>query len=190
MGCCAALLVERPVLQAIMLIPPPKPSDQSSVTATIHASLSMIMQPVVQQRNDRSMGIFAGDKTTVLVVEDEALLRLVAVGELEDAGIVTLEAENGSQALDILSCNRGIDIVFTDIDMPGGINGIELANIVREAYPHIRVIVVSGLSNIKNTALHETIPFYSKPYDMARIIQQMQALDRDAQPEAPLKSGI
>lgn len=129
------------------------------------------------------MGIFAGGKTTVLVVEDEALLRLVAVAELEDAGMTTVEAENGGQALDILSRNSEVDIVFTDIDMPGAINGIELANIVRENYPHIGVIVVSGLSNIENTALHETIPFYSKPYDMARIIQHMQTLDPAARPE-------
>ncbi|GAA5628118.1 blue-light-activated protein [Brucella sp. NBRC 12953] len=134
------------------------------------------------------MGIFAGGKTTVLVVEDEALLRLVAVGELEDAGMTTVEAENGSQALDILSRNREVDIVFTDIDMPGAINGIALANIVRENYPHIGVIVVSGLSNIENTALHEAIPFFSKPYDMARIIQHMQALDPTARPEDVTKT--
>jgi DNA-binding NtrC family response regulator len=136
------------------------------------------------------MGIFAGGKTTVLVVEDEALLRLVAVGELEDAGMATLEAENGSQALEILGCNRSIDVVFTDIDMPGAINGIELANIVRETYPHMRVIVVSGLSNIENTTLHKAIPFYSKPYDMARIIEQMQAIERIARPQDQTQSDI
>jgi len=136
------------------------------------------------------MGIFAGGKTTVLVVEDEALLRLVAVGELEDAGMVALEAENGSQALEILSCNSSIDVVFTDIDMPGAINGIELANIVRGTYPHIRVIVVSGLSNIENTALHKAISFYSKPYDMARIIKQMQAIDWIARPQDQTRSDI
>lgn len=122
------------------------------------------------------MDIFAGGKTTVLVVEDEALLRLVAVGELEDAGMATLEAENGSQALEILGCNRSIDVVFTDIDMPGAINGIELANIVRETYPHMRVIVVSGLSNIENTTLHKAIPFIPNPMTWRALLSRCRRL--------------
>lgn len=136
------------------------------------------------------MGVFAGGKITVLVVEDEALLRLVAVADLEDAGMTTLEAENGSQALNILAAHNDIDIVFTDIDMPGGINGIELADFVRQHYPHIRVIVASGLSNIENTALHETIPFYSKPYDMMRIIEQMRSPDPASLAGAVDKPGL
>jgi CheY-like chemotaxis protein len=143
------------------------------------------MQQAIAAKEYVGMGVFAGGKITVLVVEDEALLRLVAIADLEDAGMTTLEAENGNQALDILAAHKDIDIVFTDIDMPGGINGIELADFVRQHYPHIRVIVASGLSNIENTALHETIPFYAKPYDMMRIIEQMQAAD-----PAPLSGAV
>ncbi|KAA9367116.1 response regulator [Ochrobactrum quorumnocens] len=111
---------------------------------------------------------------TILVVEDEPVLRLVAVGDIEDAGMIALEASNGSQALEILATQPSIDFLFTDIDMPGSIDGVTLASIVQRHYPCIRVILVSGLCTTPQLMLETPVPFYAKPYDMVHILQHMQ----------------
>ncbi|GAA5628582.1 regulator of RpoS [Brucella sp. NBRC 12953] len=111
---------------------------------------------------------------TILVVEDEPVLRLVAVADIEDAGMIALEACNGSQALEILAAQPSIDFLFTDIDMPGAIDGVALAKLVQRRYPAIRVILVSGLSTTPQLMLDTPVPFYAKPYDMAHILQHMR----------------
>ncbi|WP_079210653.1 response regulator [Brucella pituitosa] len=111
---------------------------------------------------------------TILVVEDEPVLRLVAVTDIEDAGMIALEASNGSQALEILAAQPSIDFLFTDIDMPGAIDGVALAKLVQRRYPAIRVILVSGLSTTPQLMLDTPVPFYAKPYDMAHILQHMR----------------
>ncbi|ANG98925.1 hypothetical protein A8A54_20315 [Brucella pseudogrignonensis] len=111
---------------------------------------------------------------TILVVEDEPVLRLVAVADIEDAGMIALEASNGSQALEILATQPSIDFLFTDIDMPGAIDGVALAKLVQRRYPAIKVILVSGLSTTPQLMLETPVPFYAKPYDMAHILQHMR----------------
>lgn len=111
---------------------------------------------------------------TILVVEDEPVLRLVAVADIEDAGMIALEASNGSQALELLAAQPSIDFLFTDIDMPGAIDGVALAKLVQRRYPAIRVILVSGLSTTPQLMLDTPVPFYAKPYDMAHILQHMR----------------
>ncbi|GAA5623358.1 regulator of RpoS [Brucella sp. NBRC 12952] len=111
---------------------------------------------------------------TILVVEDEPVLRLVAVADIEDAGMIALEASNGSQALEILATQPSIDFLFTDIDMPGAIDGVALAKLVQRRYPAIKVILVSGLSTTPQLMLDTPVPFYAKPYDMAHILQHMR----------------
>ncbi|MCM0753409.1 response regulator [Brucella pseudogrignonensis] len=111
---------------------------------------------------------------TILVVEDEPVLRLVAVADIEDAGMIALEASNGSQALEIPATQPSIDFLFTDIDMPGAIDGVALAKLVQRRYPAIKVILVSGLSTTPQLMLDTPVPFYAKPYDMAHILQHMR----------------
>lgn len=101
----------------------------------------------------------------VLVVEDEPFLRMIAVDLVEEAGFVAIEAVNADEAVRILESRADIRIVVTDIDMPGSINGLKLAAAVRDRWPPIEIIIVSG--HLK--PLPEDLPprsvFFSKPYD-------------------------
>ena len=80
----------------------------------------------------------------VLVVEDEPLLRLAAVEMVEDAGYVAVEAADAFEAVRILESRDDIRIVFTDIDMPGGMSGVTLAAAIRDRWPPIDIIMTSG----------------------------------------------
>ena len=80
----------------------------------------------------------------ILVVDDEALLRLNAVDFLEDAGYATLTAEDGAEALTLIEHHPEIRTVFTDINMPGEVDGLELAAQVGERWPAIQIIIASG----------------------------------------------
>ena len=86
----------------------------------------------------------ARGRELVLVVEDNADLRSVTVKQLDDLGYRTLAAENGPQALEILRTHPGIDLLFTDIIMPGGMTGTELARAARQLYPRLRILLTSG----------------------------------------------
>src|SRR5437868_3782887 len=81
---------------------------------------------------------------TVLVVEDEMLLRMRAVDIVEDAGFSSIEAVNADDALAVLESRSDIDLLFTDIQMPGTMNGLKLAHAVHERWPSIKIILVSG----------------------------------------------
>jgi CheY-like chemotaxis protein len=109
------------------------------------------------------------EQPCVLIVEDEAIVRLNAVSILEDAGYLTVEATDSTDALVELCRNAAIRILFTDIDMPGGINGLELARRVRELRPDVAIIVTSG----HNKPGPEEIPnggrFISKPYSTQAV---------------------
>src|SRR5580693_2370140 len=80
----------------------------------------------------------------VLVVEDEMMLRMRAVDIVEDAGFMPVEAVNADDALAILESRSDIDLLFTDIQMPGTMDGLTLANAVHERWPLIKIILVSG----------------------------------------------
>jgi CheY-like chemotaxis protein len=99
----------------------------------------------------------------VLVVEDEPLIRMGIVGELEDAGFDVLEAASADEAMALLNVYSRIGFLFTDINMPGSMDGTNLAAAVRCRWPLTRIIVTSG----KGTP--EQMPagsrFFSKPYD-------------------------
>ncbi|EJB07115.1 response regulator containing CheY-like receiver domain and AraC-type DNA-binding domain [Rhizobium leguminosarum bv. trifolii WSM597] len=80
----------------------------------------------------------------VLAVEDEALIRLAIAGELEDQGFVVYSADGADGAIELIEDHPEIAVVFTDIDMPGSMDGIKLAAFVRDRWPPIRIIVTSG----------------------------------------------
>src|SRR3982075_3368543 len=81
---------------------------------------------------------------TVLIVEDEMMLRMRAVDIVEDAGFTPLEAVNADDALALLESRSDIELLFTDIQMPGSMNGLKLAHAVHERWPAIKIILVSG----------------------------------------------
>ena len=83
-------------------------------------------------------------KPTVLIVDDEALLRMYAAAVLDDAGYDSVQASNAGDAISVLESRTDIDIVFTDIEMPGGIDGHKLAQVIRDRWPPVKLILTSG----------------------------------------------
>ncbi|KQN76431.1 response regulator [Devosia sp. Leaf64] len=112
----------------------------------------------------------------VLVVEDEPLLRMGIVDHLEDENFVVLEAGNGHQAIALLERSLDVTVVFTDVDMPGGMGGIELANIVRQRWPDIKLAVTSGFRLVGNEELPHGSLFFPKPYDPPAIARALRKL--------------
>jgi CheY-like chemotaxis protein len=100
----------------------------------------------------------------VLVVEDEFFSRLHAVNLVEDAGYKAVEASNAEEAIAILEARKDIRIVFTDVDMPGTMDGLKLAHAIRTRWPPIELIVTSGHFNFSDADMPERGRFFSKPY--------------------------
>ena len=114
-------------------------------------------------------------RAVVLIVEDEPVLRMVAMDFIEDAGFDPIEAENADEAVRILEGRPDIRIVFTDIDMPGSLDGMKLAACVRDRWPPIEIILTSGHNCPRPDQLPERALFFPKPYDTGRVIEAMAA---------------
>jgi CheY-like chemotaxis protein len=110
----------------------------------------------------------------VLVVEDDFLSRLHAVNLVEDAGYIAVEASNADEAITILEARKDIRIVFTDIDMPGSMDGLKLAHAIRKRWPPIELIITSGHFDIGEEAIPERGRFFPKPYRDQDIISALQ----------------
>ena len=110
-----------------------------------------------------------GQQPTVLVVEDQPLTRVATVETLEDAGFQVLEASNADEAIRILEARDNVRIVFTDIDMPGSMDGLKLARAVRDRWPPIKIVITSGQLIPNEANLPAGGRFVAKPYDPARI---------------------
>ncbi|TAV41645.1 response regulator [Rhizobium leguminosarum] len=113
---------------------------------------------------------------TVIVVEDETLVRLDIVMSLENEGFVVLEASNSDEAIDILNTHPEIRLMFTDIDMPGSMDGLKLAAAVRDRWPPVKIIVASGHRQLSDELLPVEGRFFSKPYEHGRIIGAMREM--------------
>lgn len=112
----------------------------------------------------------------VLVVEDEPLLRMMAVDLVEDAGFEAVEAADADEAVRILETRLDIHIIFTDIDMPGSIDGMMLAAAVRDRWPPIEIIIVSGHRRLDDVELPARSIFFSKPYDVSKVTAALQRM--------------
>ena len=110
----------------------------------------------------------------VLVVEDEFFSRLHAVDLVEAAGYKAIEASNADEAIAILEMRKDIRIVFTDIDMPGSMNGLKLARAIRDRWPPIELILTSGHVDVPESEVPERGVFFSKPYRDREIIYALQ----------------
>ncbi|CDZ57719.1 response regulator [Neorhizobium galegae] len=117
-------------------------------------------------------------KQIVLVVEDEPLLRMMAIDLVEDAGFEAVEAADADEAVKILEARADIRIVFTDIDMPGSMNGMKLAAAVRDRWPPIEIIIVSGHVRLSDVDLPERSVFFSKPYDWQTVTATLHRMAR------------
>lgn len=114
-------------------------------------------------------------KPVVLVVEDEPLLRMYAVDIVEQAGFVAVEARSADEAIALLVERPDIRIVFTDIDMPGSMNGLRLAAAIRDRWPPIEIILTSGHVTVGAQDIPARGLFFSKPYDPAAVTKALQA---------------
>lgn len=115
-------------------------------------------------------------KIAVLIVEDEILIRMDVADQLRDEGFEVLEASTADEAIAILENNDSIGILFTDIDMPGSMDGLKLSAAVRDRWPPIKIVVTSGHRIVDITDLPDGSVFYSKPYDHGVITAAMHGL--------------
>lgn len=113
---------------------------------------------------------------SVLIVEDELVLRMRAVNIVEDAGFNPVEAVDADEALSILEARSDISALFTDIQMPGSIDGLKLAHAVHERWPSIRIILVSGRIAPLEADRPADSRFFGKPVPDATMIAQLQEM--------------
>ena len=118
----------------------------------------------------------AGVHPAILVVEDEMLLRMRAVDMVEDAGFTPIEAVNADDALAILESRSDIQLLFTDIQMPGSMDGLKLAYAVHERWPSIKIILVSGQLKLTDDDMPADSRFFGKPLDGKQMIGEMQEM--------------
>jgi DNA-binding response OmpR family regulator len=122
--------------------------------------------------------LFTPNPATILIVEDDPILRFTLSMELRQGGFQVREACNTDEAETVLEAGSRVNLVVTDIEMPGERDGIALAKTLRAFHPSIRVIVASGTvpdSSIANVA----DAFFGKPYDMDSLLQRIRALLSD-----------
>ena len=114
--------------------------------------------------------------SVVLVVEDEMLLRLRAVDMVEDAGFTPVEAVDADEAVAILESRSDIALMVTDVQMPGSMDGLELAQFVHRRWPAIRIILVSGQLELTNRDIPPDSRFFGKPLEAKFMIAQLQGM--------------
>jgi len=122
------------------------------------------------------MGLVESRRPVVLIVEDEFLLRMDAADLIAAAGFEVVEAGNADEAIEILEARRDITVVFTDIQMPGSMDGLKLARAVRGRWPPIKIVATSGHRNLRETDLPEGGRFLPKPYAPVEVTGVLREL--------------
>jgi CheY-like chemotaxis protein len=115
---------------------------------------------------------------TILVVEDEILVRTVIAAYLRDCGFDVVEAGNAEEAVRVLEASIRVDIVFSDVNMPGRLDGFGLVQWLRRERPGLKIILTSGAAQAVKDAsdLCAHVPILAKPYDYAELARQLRAL--------------
>jgi two-component system, response regulator PdtaR len=116
------------------------------------------------------------ERVPVLVVEDDALILMDIALQLETEGFRVHMATNADAAIELLHRHNDIRLLFTDIDMPGSMDGLKLAAAVRERWPPVRIIVTSGARLVEITDLPDGSVFFSKPYDHSSVVGAMREM--------------
>jgi len=98
------------------------------------------------------------------------------VDELEDAGFEVFEAANSVIAIEVLVANPCIKVMFTDIDMPGGVDGLKLAASVRDRWPPITIIITSGHRAVRVESLPARARFMPKPYNTNAVVRSIKEM--------------
>lgn len=117
-----------------------------------------------------------GPLPAILVVEDEVLILSATADDLRDAGFTVFEASNADEAIALLETHAEIRILFTDVDMPGSMDGLKLSAAVRERWPPTLIIVTSGKTLVGRAELPTGGRFFLKPYNTDKIASVMQEM--------------
>ncbi|WP_183804008.1 response regulator [Rhizobium sp. BK316] len=120
----------------------------------------------------------ASQGTVVLIVEDEPLIRFNILDVLEELGHVALEAGSADEAMVLLKARDDVDILFTDVNMAGSMDGIQLAKRVRAMRPNIGIIITSGLVRLDPMSLPANAAFLPKPYRHEALISVIASMTR------------
>ena len=123
------------------------------------------------------MNNYSDGTPVVLLVEDELLVRMAAADDLQDAGFHVLEAANADVALAVLEiCSNEVQVLFTDIDMPGSMNGLDLAESVQQRWPHISLLISSAYHKPHPGQIPDEGRFVPKPYSSEDVVQHIREL--------------
>jgi two-component system, response regulator PdtaR len=122
------------------------------------------------------VGISANKRPVVLIVEDEFLLRMNAAEMIIEGGFDVVESGNADEAIAILKSRSDIHIIFTDIQMPGSMDGLKLARFVRNRWPPIKIVATSGFIKVGKDDLPEGGRFIPKPYRLEHIVATLHEL--------------
>jgi PAS domain S-box-containing protein len=152
----------------------------TKVTVYLPRSYAALTAPSPQDEADYA----ALDRQTILVVEDNADVRRVAVSLLEQLGYRTMEVETASAALDILAAGKHIDLVFSDVVLPGQDDGLALARTLAQRYPHIPVVLTTGYTRVFEA--NPEFPVLRKPYQISTLGRVIQDALNPALPRQPM----
>ena len=119
-------------------------------------------------------------RSVVLIVEDDFLIRMHAAEMIADAGFSVAEAATADEAIAILEDRLDVTIVFTDIQMPGSMDGLKLAAAIRGRWPPIKIIATSGFVDVRQDDLPEGGRFLPKPYSPEQIVLTLRELANPA----------
>jgi CheY-like chemotaxis protein len=122
----------------------------------------------------------ASRRAVVLIVEDEVLLRWQAIAIAEDAGFDVVEAATADEAIAELERRTDIRVVFTDVQMPGSIDGLRLAHVVRTRWPPIQIIATSGRLRLRDDDLPAGSRYLAKPYAVEELANALRELTGEA----------
>ena len=129
-------------------------------------------------------------KAVVLVVEDSPLIRMGAVDLVTSAGFEALEASDADEAIRILEARPDIHLVFTDVGMPGTMDGIKLSHYIRNRWPPVKLIVTSGKMTIDESHLPVGAKFFPKPYNESALVEAMRGMLPKAKWQHPPTSEV
>jgi DNA-binding NtrC family response regulator len=112
----------------------------------------------------------------VLVVEDDPFVRLDAVDIVTDAGLKAYEAGDADEAIRLMEAHDDIGVLFTDVEMPGSMNGLKLAQAVHRRWPPVAIIIASGQLRLYDNDMPDESAFFAKPYCAEQIAGKLQEM--------------
>jgi two-component system NtrC family sensor kinase len=143
----------------------------TAVTLFLPRSFEAAAQP----RQEIASAAIAPPAGTVLLVEDNAEVAEVGRAYFEQLGYAVRHAPSAQAGIDLLTADAGVDLVFSDILMPGGMNGLQLADMVRRLYPDLTVLLTTGYSSSAQDAVRRGFAVLQKPYDLAALETALRA---------------